>query len=444
MSTINHAMTSTIDSIGGVSGAQTRYVTSGATATSYNTTGRSPHRYTSTYLPDASTSQAVYRSPNRYTMATVPSESTTVYRSPHRYTTTAGTRVLSNYLPDASTSTGHVTTQYVPDASASHTVYRSPTRYTQTTGTRTYTNMPTTTTRHYETSTHVPTAYIPTDARTTTTVYRSPSRYTTQTVDTRGVTHDHETVQSGHRMTVGELATRLGFPVEHLVNNREYPQMMGLTADSPAPHAQGEYTRSYLNRDYVTPKVVEKVVAPPPDRRPVLEAEEQKDRTRIMGEYIAAHQREGTEELKERINLVKPAPKRRDYTGMGPFVGFGLTETTGTQNTGSLPVETIWENGPAWDAGLRLGDEVVQVGNNSRPVNSLRDVQETLRSEAKIGQSLPVVAVQNGQRKNLTIVPKTTHAKAGQEGWNDVYFNTKSHQKLGETTGNIQPGGVKI
>ena len=141
------------------------------------------------------------------------------------------------------------------------------------------------------------------------------------------------------------------------------------------------------------------------------------------------------ERVVERIVEIEPKAAPRDLSGCGPFVGFGLTESDAIKNRGSLPIETIYEHGPAWEAGMRLDDEIHQIGQSGQPINSLAQVRETIMREAKVGQPLRVVGTRpsTGEQYQTEMNVRTTNTKAGQQGWDDVFFNSKTHQKLGQS-----------
>jgi len=135
----------------------------------------------------------------------------------------------------------------------------------------------------------------------------------------------------------------------------------------------------------------------------------------------------------ERIVEVASKPVARDLTGCGPFVGFGLLENSARQNTGSLPVETIYEHGPAWEAGMRIDDEISEIGQSHQPINSLNQVREVIMREAKVGQPLRVLGTRpNGERYETSILVKTATEKA--RTYSDLFYDTRAHQKLGQTT----------
>ena len=206
---------------------------------------------------------------------------------------------------------------------------------------------------------------------------------------------------------------------------------------SPIPISE-EYARSRIIAEQINErnKLMELERAQrrmPVDISPQLNAVrnvEQQNRSYIEQDYNASMQNLKNREMRER-------PKTRDLSGLAPFVGFGLTEDDSVSNTGMLPVEIIWQDSPAWDAGLRIGDEVARVGNNDRPVNSLQDVQQALRAEAQVGKPLRIVALRgknHEQQLNLTVIPKTTNPRAEHNGWHDIFYDTGKHQKLSGKT----------
>ena len=118
--------------------------------------------------------------------------------------------------------------------------------------------------------------------------------------------------------------------------------------------------------------------------------------------------------------------------GARPFVGFGLLESSVTRGSDYLPIETIYEGGPAWNAGLRLDDEVLQIGNSGRPITSLPQVRQILQKEAVVGKTLRVVF----RRPNAEGVQETHETQlpvlTADEKYKDSphFFNTYAHQKI--------------
>merc|ERR1711900_136664 len=111
----------------------------------------------------------------------------------------------------------------------------------------------------------------------------------------------------------------------------------------------------------------------------------------------------------------KEDPLRAEALTKGkPFVGFGLLERQTTSSgkhvteTQPLQVESVYQDGPAWDAGLRLGDEVLEMGRGS--VKNLGDVRNVVQA-TKVGQNLPIVRRRNGKTENLTLKVATNEAK---------------------------------
>lgn len=125
-----------------------------------------------------------------------------------------------------------------------------------------------------------------------------------------------------------------------------------------------------------------------------------------------------------------PPPPARDLNGCNPFIGFGLLETTHQQKKGYLTIETMYEHGPAWNAGLRLGDRVYAVGPTNEPINTLAQVQHTMRQEAKIGQSLRVVhARENDPERRIETFIKVKTSAAKARNYDDIYFNASAANK---------------
>ena len=184
--------------------------------------------------------------------------------------------------------------------------------------------------------------------------------------------------------------------------------------------------------EHVVEKVVEKRVEVPVEK--VVEKIVEK-RVEVPVERVVEKVVEKIVEVPvEKIVEVEKKPVARDLSGCNPFVGFGLVESAQTANRGSLPVETIYEHGPAWEAGMRIDDEISQIGSSGQPINSLNQVRDTIMREAKVGQPLRVVGRRpsTGETYQTEMLVKTTAAKASQ--WNDLYYDPRAHQKFGQST----------
>ena len=103
-------------------------------------------------------------------------------------------------------------------------------------------------------------------------------------------------------------------------------------------------------------------------------------------------------------------------SGFRPFVGFGLVELSqtvhDTNTVEGLPVDTIHRGGPAWVAGIRLDDLVIEIGAPDAPITSLAQVRAAIRQHGIVGQPLRVV-VQRGGGVHL----KNTHNNNGSGSW---------------------------
>ena len=88
-----------------------------------------------------------------------------------------------------------------------------------------------------------------------------------------------------------------------------------------------------------------------------------------------------------------------------PYLGLHVYDTANKQ--GVVLKEVVGgpgssEEGPGWRAGLRNGDVVVSFGNG--PVDTKIDFNLRVRNDAKIGKSVPVVYIRDGQRITTQIV----------------------------------------
>ena len=97
----------------------------------------------------------------------------------------------------------------------------------------------------------------------------------------------------------------------------------------------------------------------------------------------------------------------RAATGQTPWLGVYMQELTPElregmdyADAGGVILNRIVTGGPADRAGLRKGDLVVKVG--SRTVGSPAELQDVVRT-ARVGESLPVEVLRDGQRRTITV-----------------------------------------
>ena len=123
-----------------------------------------------------------------------------------------------------------------------------------------------------------------------------------------------------------------------------------------------------------------------------------------------------------------------DRSKCPPFVGFGLVEKTNLapdEQVNSLPVESIWTNGPAARAGLRLNDEVLYIGSSNLPIRNLQRVHQIIENEARVGQDLRIVARHPGEAEPYTTYLRVGTVAESYRGQSDIFFDRSQNQKLG-------------
>ncbi|XP_016086911.1 26S proteasome non-ATPase regulatory subunit 9 isoform X2 [Sinocyclocheilus grahami] len=87
-----------------------------------------------------------------------------------------------------------------------------------------------------------------------------------------------------------------------------------------------------------------------------------------------------------------------------------VTKTEVTEPTASLPapfalVDTVTQGSPAFQAGLRVGDEIIEFGSvNTLNFRNLRDVASVVQHSE--GKSLRVGLLRSGQEVHLNLTPK--------------------------------------
>jgi regulator of sigma E protease len=122
--------------------------------------------------------------------------------------------------------------------------------------------------------------------------------------------------------------------------------------------------------------------------------------------------------------LAKPRWQRMIISFAGPAINLvlavGLMTVLNTQHYLRVPlphsptVGTVTPNGPAYNAGIREGDQVVQIEDVENP--NWEDV--IMKEIAGTGQSIPVTVKRDGQLLHFTVTPAyDAKLGAGQAGW---------------------------
>lgn len=230
---------------------------------------------------------------------------------------------------------------------------------------------------------------------------------------------------------VRELRHALDLRNERIVELKE--ALVAARQVQPAEEAsrsEYEHRISILQRDIVDQRGRTIDVAPYEREITQLQQVNGEDQARIR------HLRDEIERVKAQLNTPAPAPRAisRDLSKCPPFVGFGLVEKTNLspgEHIESLPVESLWTNGPAEKAGLRLDDQVYAIGKSNSPIQSLQQVQTILETEARVGEDLRIVARHANETEKFT-----THLHVGTVGeacrqHSDVFFDRSKNEKRG-------------
>jgi S1-C subfamily serine protease len=103
--------------------------------------------------------------------------------------------------------------------------------------------------------------------------------------------------------------------------------------------------------------------------------------------------------------LIREGRVRRAYLGLAAQprpIPAAWRRRLDLEQTAGLEVVRVEPGSPAAQAGLRQSDIIVQVGG--KPVRRVTDLHALLQAHA-IGQLLPLVALRNGERRTITLVP---------------------------------------
>merc|ERR1711964_734675 len=120
-------------------------------------------------------------------------------------------------------------------------------------------------------------------------------------------------------------------------------------------------------------------------------------------------------ECVEKRVVERTVQRGHDIQHAVPFVGLGLNE--------SLQVYQVYNDGPAWNAGVRLGDEVLEVGHHA--VHSQDDVCNVIRREAKVGRELRIVLRRAGEIFSVALPVATTDEQYRTFG-DAIYYDTRN------------------
>jgi len=105
-----------------------------------------------------------------------------------------------------------------------------------------------------------------------------------------------------------------------------------------------------------------------------------------------------------------------------PYFGFALID-----KGPALYVQTIYENSPAWKAGLRVGDHIREVGHTV--VTDHEHVHQAIRA-SKPGQQVRVVASRNDGKPFETKLAVMTSQEKYRALGNDMFFDVNAHHKM--------------
>merc|ERR1711964_726351 len=120
------------------------------------------------------------------------------------------------------------------------------------------------------------------------------------------------------------------------------------------------------------------------------------------------------ERVEKRV-VERTVERSHDFQHAVPLVGFGLNEY--------LQVYQVYHDGPAWNAGVRLGDEVLEVGHHA--VHSQDDVRNVIRREAKVGRELRIVLRRAGEIFSVALPVATTDEQYRTFG-DAIYYDTRN------------------
>eukprot|EP00658_Telonema_sp_P-2_P001918 TRINITY_DN10710_c0_g1_i1.p2 TRINITY_DN10710_c0_g1~~TRINITY_DN10710_c0_g1_i1.p2 ORF type:complete len:177 (+),score=37.73 TRINITY_DN10710_c0_g1_i1:263-793(+) len=115
-------------------------------------------------------------------------------------------------------------------------------------------------------------------------------------------------------------------------------------------------------------------------RNDLIDDLESLERTRVVtDDDILAVTKDYTREYKElMMRREVPGPEE----AVSPFIGFSLTESV--EVDGNLLIESVYEGGPAYQVGMRPGDEVVAMEN--RRVRTIADAKKAVSCVCNVGR----------------------------------------------------------
>lgn len=116
-----------------------------------------------------------------------------------------------------------------------------------------------------------------------------------------------------------------------------------------------------------------------------------------------------------------------------PFLGVTLAEH---ETPAALFIESMFVDGPADCGGLKLGDELVEVGGVS--VSNFVEMRAAVKNHAKMGQELPLRVRRQGELINARILVMTADKEFCD--LTDIYFDTEKHTRVSSSVPNSVAG----
>ncbi|MBN1983236.1 MAG: DegQ family serine endoprotease [Chitinivibrionales bacterium] len=154
------------------------------------------------------------------------------------------------------------------------------------------------------------------------------------------------------------------------------------------------------------------------------------------------------------INMAKRIMEQLIYTGKvnRGWLGIGINdidnnmkEALGLQSKNGVLVTEVFENMPAAQAGLKVGDVIVSIdGIPTKDANTLRNTVASIAPQKKV----PIEIIRNGEKKNLSVIltdrekaivktATSTNEQGQKEGDKEKSVEVDLNKKLGFSVGAI-------
>ena len=153
----------------------------------------------------------------------------------------------------------------------------------------------------------------------------------------------------------------------------------------------------------------------------------QRDELETLQKQLQQRERDDTDQEANRLKSLRERALQHR-----PFLGVTLAERI--EPTAALVVDSMYVDGPGDQAGLKLGDILVQVGEHV--VNNFVEMREAMKETAEMGKFISVVLQRDGVPVEANIRILTADKQFAELA--DLFFDVSKHAKIARE----QPGSA--